>query len=311
MTAGVTVRVPGSTSNLGSGFDCAGMAVERWLRLSARYDESQPGPATIERRGTLRELGVRPEDDLIYRGFTAAWRIAGRGRELPRVSLTADSDIPVGRGLGSSAAAIVAGAAAAAALLGIDLEPETLLTLGAEIEGHPDNVAPAVYGGATLVLHRPTGGFLAAPLDVHPAIAFVFAVPDFTLETKRARAALPASVPHATASIAAARGAALVRGLATGDPELLAIALDDVLHVPYRRELVRGYDAVTSAARAAGAHGATLSGSGPTVVALAPLSRSSAVADAMRRAWQGTSVVAESFVVSRRVASYGVTQGFE
>jgi homoserine kinase len=303
MAAGVTIRVPGSTSNLGSGFDCVGMAIERWLRVSARCAEDRSATAiAIDRRGTLSGLPVRPEDDLLYRGFAAACRI-GR-REVPRLTLTADSDIPVSRGLGSSAAAVVAGAAAASALLGIALEPEALLALCAEIEGHPDNVAPAVYGGATLTLRRPAGGFLAAPLEVHPRVGFVFAIPDFALETKRARAALPASVPHATAAEAVARGAALVRGLATGDPELLAVALDDLLHVPYRRALVRGYDAVTDAARAAGAHGATLSGSGPTVVALAPANRTGAVADAMGRAWQGWNVVTECFVVSRRVGGY-------
>jgi homoserine kinase len=303
MAAGVTVRVPGSTSNLGSGFDCAGMAVERWLRVSAWCAEDRSATAiTIDRRGTLGELRVRPEEDLLYRGFAAACRIGHR--EVPRLTISADSDIPVGRGLGSSAAAIVAGAAAASALLGIELEPEALLALCAGIEGHPDNVAPAVYGGATLALRRPASGFLVTALEIHPSIAFVFAVPNFTLETKRARAALPASVPHATATEATARGAALVRGLATGDPELLAVALDDVLHVPYRRELIRGYDAVTDAARAAGAHGATLSGSGPTVVALAPFNCTSAVADAMGRAWQGWEVVTESFVVKRRVGGY-------
>jgi len=303
VAASVTVRVPGSTSNLGSGFDWAGMAVERWLELSARCADDRAAPAvTIDRRGALRGLSVRPEEDFVYQGFAAACRM-GR-REVPRLTLTADSDIPVGRGLGSSAAAVVAGAAAAAALLGIGLEAEALLALCAEIEGHPDNVAPAVFGGATLALHRPAGGFLAVPLEVHPAIAFVFAVPDFPLETKRARAALPASVPHATAAVAAARGAALVRGLATGDSALLAIALDDVLHVPHRRALVCGYDAVTSAARAAGAHGATLSGSGPTIVALTPSGRAAAVADAMGRAWQDAGVKAEHFVVSRRVSGY-------
>ena len=300
MAGGVTVRVPGSTSNLGSGFDWAGMAIERWLELSARCADNGSAPAvTIERRGALRELSVRPEDDLLYRGFVAACR--NGGRDIPRLTLTADSDIPVGRGLGSSAAAVVAGVVAASALLGIGLETEAILALCAEIEGHPDNVAPAVFGGATLALHHPAGGFLAVPLEIHPSIAFVFAVPDFPLETKRARAALPASVPHATAAVAAARGAALVRGLATGDAALLAIALDDVLHVPHRRALVPGYDGVTNAARAAGAHGATLSGSGPTIVALAPSERGGAVAEAMGRAWRDAGVQAEHFAVSGRV----------
>ena len=110
MAASVTVRVPGSTSNLGSGFDWAGMAVERWLELSARCADDRAAPAvTIDRRGALRGLSVRPEEDFVYQGFAAACRM-GR-REVPRLTLTADSDIPVGRGLGSSAAAVVAGAA--------------------------------------------------------------------------------------------------------------------------------------------------------------------------------------------------------
>ncbi|HWC74997.1 MAG TPA: homoserine kinase, partial [Gemmatimonadales bacterium] len=239
----MTVRVPGSTSNLGSGFDCAGMAVDRWLRVSVRCAEERSAPAiAIDRRGTLSGFSVRPEDDLLYRGFAAAWHTGGDGRDIPRLTVIVDSNIPVGRGLGSSAAAIVAGAAAAFTLLGMELESSRLLALCSEIEGHPDNVAPALYGGATLALQRPEGGLLVTALDVHSSIAFVFAVPDFTLETKRARAALPASVPHATATIAAAHSAALVRGLATADAELLAIALDDVLHVPFRRSLVRGYD---------------------------------------------------------------------
>jgi homoserine kinase len=299
--AGVTVRVPGTTSNLGSGFDFLGMAVERWLRVSARCVDDRSAPAiALERRGTLSELTGAPDQDLIYRGFAAACRTAGR--DVPgRLAFTADSDVPVSRGLGSSAAAIVAGAAAADTLLGLGLGPDALLALGTEIEGHPDNVAPAVYGGVRLVLHRPAGGLLTVPLEVHPALAFVFAIPDLRVETKRARAALPASVPLATAVQAVARGAALVQGLVAADPVLLSVGLDDLLHVPYRRALVAGYDAVTASARAAGAYGATLSGSGPTVVAPTPLDRASAVAEAMVRAWREVNVRAESFVVTRRV----------
>ena len=298
---GVTVRVPGTTANLGSGFDFLGMAVERWLQVRARCVDDRSAPAVaIERHGALSDVAAPPEQDLIYRGFAAACRTAGR--DVPgRLAFTADSDIPVSRGLGSSAAAIVAGAAAANTLLDLDLAPEALLALGTEIEGHPDNVAPAVYGGACLVLHRPAGGLLAVPIEIHAALAFVFAIPDLRVETKRARAALPATVPHATAVQAAARGAALIHGLITADPDSLSVGLDDLLHVPYRRSLVTGYDAVTASARAAGAYGATLSGSGPTVVAPTTPARAAAVGEAMVRAWGEIKVNAETFVVTRRV----------
>lgn len=297
------VRVPGSTSNLGAGFDCVGMAVTRSLRVSVTCSDNGPPLTTVDRRGTLHGLELAPADDLLYRGFAAA--CAAGGRPVPeRLTFAADSDIPVSRGLGSSAAAAVAGATAADHLLQLQLGPERVLALCAELEGHPDNVAPALLGGARLVLRRPSGGFYTAALDVHPALAFVFAVPELRVETKRARAVLPKTLPHGQAVQAAAGAAALVRGLATADGALLALALDDVLHVPFRRRLVTGYDAVTGAARAAGAHGATLSGSGPTLVALTPSDRAEQVAHAMVGAWKTIQIVAASFIVTRGVGGY-------
>ncbi|HYT03815.1 MAG TPA: homoserine kinase [Gemmatimonadales bacterium] len=314
MQASVTVRVPGSTSNLGAGFDCVGVAVGRWLRLNAR---STPGAApgesgatvTIERHGALGALETPPDQDLLYRGFVAACRAAGR--EVPHgVEFAADSDIPVARGLGSSAAATVAGAAAANLLLRLRLDQTALAALCTEVEGHADNVVPAIYGGATLVLRLGPGGpggpdgLVVAPLALHQSLTLVFAIPEFTVETKRARAVLPQTVPHAQAVAAAAKSAALVQGLAHADPRLLAAGLDDVLHVPYRAALVPGYNEVVGAARQAGAFGATLSGSGPTIVALAPAVGSAAVADAMLRAWRGRGIAAEAFQVAHAAGGY-------
>jgi len=305
MRASVTVRVAASSSNLGAGFDCVGVAVGRWLRLSAR--RASPGaaaaaPVTLERFGTLATLTGPADEDWLYRGFAAACRRAGHGVP-PGLVLAAESEIPVARGLGSSAAAAVAGAVAASALLGLALDAYAVAALATELEGHPDNVAPAVFGGATLVVPGPDGD-IVTPIVVHASITFVFAVPDFTVETKHARAVLPATLPHAQAVRAAAKSAALVQGLAHGDPRLLAAALDDVLHVPFRRSLVRGYTEVTDAARLAGAYGATLSGSGPTLVALAPLARAAAVGAAMVRAWRDCGVAAAAFHIDRPAGGY-------
>src|SRR5690242_2013611 len=211
MRAQATVRVPGSTSNLGAGFDCVGVAVDRWLRVTARAGGSAR-PAAVERRGTLHALDTPADADLVYRGFVAACRRAGR--DVPAgLAFSADSDIPVARGLGSSAAATVAGAAVATVLLDLDLDRDAIAALSAEVEGHPDNVAPSVFGGATLVLRTP-GGLLITPLVVHSSLALVFGVPAFAVETRRARAVLPATVAHADAAFAAAKSAALVHGLA-------------------------------------------------------------------------------------------------
>jgi homoserine kinase len=296
----VTVRVPGSTSNLGSGFDCVGVAVDRWLTVTARPRE-EGGPALeIRRRGMLAALEEPPEGDLIYLGFAAACGAIARDTARDLI-FEADSAIPLGRGFGSSAAAVVAGAALANHLLGLGLDDGTLAAVCAGVEGHPDNVAAAVFGGAVLALHDRSGRLRVAPLEVHETLAFAFAVPGFAVATRKAREALPATVTHATAAAAAARGAALARGLATGERTLLELALDDVLHVPYRHALVPGFEAVAAAAVRAGAFGATLSGSGSSMVAIAPRELAAAVGEAMRAAWNGLGVGAECFESAGRV----------
>jgi homoserine kinase len=303
MRASVTVRVPGSTANLGSGFDCVGIAIDRWVRVVAR--QTSDASVRIERGGALEGLGVPPERDLLYLGFVRACRTAGR--EPPGgLVLEASSDIPIARGLGSSAAAVVAGAVAARALCDLGLEDAALAALCADVEGHADNVAPSVWGGAMLVLETAGGELLFTPLEVHGSLVLSFAVPDFTLATERARAVLPSTVPHRTAVTAVARSAALVHGLAHAHPGLLALGLDDVLHVPHRRTLIRGYDEVTAAARGAGAYGATLSGSGSTIVALGSAASAPAVAAAMAQAWRAYRVTAATFHVTRPATGYEV-----
>jgi homoserine kinase len=297
-----SVRVPGTTSNLGAGFDCIGMAVDRWLTASVEAGEkvhSGGAAVTISREGSLASLTLAPKDDALYAGFIAA--CATVDRAVPeRLAFVVDSQIPVARGLGSSSAALVAGARLADAALGLGLDAHGLAELCARIEGHPDNVAPALFGGA--VLGVPGNGspqaqhWTFASLPVHPSLAFVFVIPPFPVETSVARAILPREVPHEVAVRAAGKSAALAHGLATGDSALLQIALDDVLHVPYRRTLVPGLAGLHDAAVAAGAYGATLSGSGPTLVAIAPQDVAERVADAMKRQWSAEGVVAESFV---------------
>src|SRR6059058_6118642 len=186
--ASVLVRVPGSTSNVGAGFDCVGIA-------TARLEPSPGAPVRIDRRGTLCAVTVPPDRDSLSAGFAAACR--GAGCRVPAgLVIDAGSDIPVGRGLGSSGAATVAGALAARALLGLELDDEMLARLCAEVEHHPDNVAPAIYGGAVLAVPGPEGRLTVAPLEVHASLVFVFAVPDVEVATERARAALPPSVSH-------------------------------------------------------------------------------------------------------------------
>jgi homoserine kinase len=287
------VRVPGTTANLGAGFDCVGAAVDRCLTASVVVQPDAELGTVIQRGGALAGLDVTPDEDWIVVGLRAACKAAGRAA--PRaLRIRVSSNIPVARGLGSSAAAVVAGAVAATAICGFSLTDAQLLEACAEVEGHPDNVAAALHGGFVLVV--PGAPARIVPLAVARGLTLVFAVPDFEVTTREARAVLPRELPHHTASRAAALSAALVHGLATGDGDTLRAALDDVLHVPYRRSLIHGYDEVCNAAVAAGALGATLSGSGSTLVAAVPERQAPAVAEAMRAAWHQHGVQADVFV---------------
>jgi len=284
------VRVPASSSNLGAGFDCIGVAVDRWLVASVT---PVAGSAiSIRRGGRLTAVSVAVDEDLLARGFRAACAATGGGAPATGAVIDATSDIPVGCGLGSSAAAIVAGVMLAAAALELNLTRQQVVEIAAALEGHPDNVAPAVYGGAVLSV-RTSAGLVAAPLTVAAGIELLLAVPPFPSDTKAARAVLPQTLPHSDAVLAASRAAALVQGLSTGDGALLGPALDDVLHVPFRRARIPGYDAVVAAAQKAGAFGATLSGAGSAILAIAPRDRSATVGAAMLAAWRAAGVEAE------------------
>lgn len=296
------VRVPCSTSNLGAGFDCVGIALDRWLDASVTIPSDDAAPLTIVRRGSLAAMENAPVDtDHLVTGFRRACAFAYR--DVPSgLAFDATSEIPVARGLGSSAASIVAGALLARSLLDLPLSGADIVAIAVSVEGHPDNASPMVLGGAILAVPAPDGSALGssryafAPLDVHPSLGIALCIPDFETSTQAARAALPMQLPHRTAVAAASKGAALVRGLATGDAAFLAYALDDVIHVPFRRSLVRGYDEVVNAARDAGAIGATLSGSGSTILALGAHDRVGEIGAAMRDAWTAMRITSECSV---------------
>jgi homoserine kinase len=275
------VRVPCSTSNLGAGFDCIGLALERWL--DARYLPDD-GPLRIERGGTLRSIQADTDDDILVHAFRAGLR--ARGVETATGLIHATSDIPIARGLGSSGAATVAGLVLAAAALGQALDREAELQRAYELEHHPDNAAPSLYGGLVAVAR---GDDMLRPLSLPLAdeLTFVFAAPDVEVSTRRAREALPDQVPHAVAARGLGRVAALVQGFASGDPVLLRIGFEDELHVPYRLPLIPLAQEAMDAGREAGAFAVTISGSGSGLIAVTARDRSHAVAEAMARAFGG------------------------
>ena len=299
------VKVPASTSNLGGGFDCIGVAVDRWLTASVMTSEAgDERRLTMKRSGAIANLALDPEHDLVHLGFTLACE--ARSYHVPtRVDYELSSTIPVARGLGASSAALIAGTLLANDSLGLDLSREEIAALCAREEGHPDNIGAAMFGGAVLsIVNREDSTrsrYVFSSLRIHPEIALIFAVPELEIETSAARAVLPASLPYGTAVAAIAKAASLVEGLTSGQEKLLAYALDDVVHVPFRRALIPGYDAVVGAAIGGGAFGATLSGSGSTMVAVAPKSMASRVGSAMRAAWNDAGQTSEVIIEAKPV----------
>ena len=258
------VRVPATSANLGPGFDCAGLALSLRDVLDVRVTE---GGLTVEIEGD--GAGELPTDEshLVVQAFRAA--CAELGWTPPGLHLSARNGIPQGRGLGSSAAAVTAGVLAAWALCpdvpGVD--DAAALRLCSALEGHPDNVAACLLGGATLSWTTPTGA-RAARLRVDPRIAPVLFVPEVTLSTHVARGLLPDVVPHADAAHAAGRSALLVHAL-TRDPALLFEATEDRLHQNQRAAAMPESAALLEELRAEG-HAAVVSGAGPTVLVLVP-----------------------------------------
>jgi homoserine kinase len=306
------VRVPASTSNLGSGFDCIGLALSRYLTAEF-VPGGTAGTIRLERRGTLRAIErISDHDDVFLRAFRK--RLDTLGIKHSGGTVTVDSEIPVGRGLGSSAAAVVGGLALASVVAGEPVPRElpavrTVLRDALEWESHLDNVAPALMGGLVAVAHDGAGNPHAFRLPLATSIAFAYAAPGVELETARARAVLPRTVPFGDAVHNLGALAALTTALATGNAELIPLGLADKLHVPYRLALIPGALEAFVAARKEGAWGVTISGAGSGVIALAAPDRAFDVADAMAAAFRRAAGPAGVVFFAAQPDLVGVTGG--
>ena len=229
----IRASAPATTANIGAGFDCAGAALDLWNELRVTEADARP-----------------PREDLVARAFGCF--ASPEGREF-----TLSGDIPRERGLRSSASVVALGLVAGTIAAGVDPEPERLLAAGVHLEGHPDNLAAALAGGVCLTWD----GRIARIADDVPATPVVV-VPETRVRTAESRGALPERIPHADAAFSVARSALLGAAVAAGSPELFAAALADRLHEPYRSELLG--EIRRDLPR--GALGATLSGSGPSIV---------------------------------------------
>lgn len=256
----IRVQVPATTANMGPGFDTLGMA----LKLFNIVEMDAIGSSLhIEVEGDGADIISKGTDNIVYQAALKVFKAVNYIPEGLKIRII--NNIPLARGLGSSAAAIVGGIVAANILTGNKLSEKDLLNLATEMEGHPDNVAPALLGG--IIISVQDGEEVRySKIELPYSLKCVVAIPDFILPTKVAREALPSSVSMSDAIYNISRTALLVAALMKQDLNQLAVAMDDKLHQPYRANLVPGMKKVFAAARLAGAKGVVLSGAGPTLI---------------------------------------------
>lgn len=259
----IRVQVPATTANLGPGFDCVGMALE-FYNIVEIIPISQG--MVIEVSGEGANEIARDEHNLVYQAAQRVFRQVGYSPS--GIKLRLSNQIPVARGLGSSTSAIVGGMIAANLLSGGKLSLKEIISLASLLEGHPDNVAPAVLGGIVVSVQA-DGEVKYLKIQPPPGLKCVVAIPDFPMATKVSREMLPSQVPFQDAAFNIGRAALLVAALQQGDLSLLGAAMEDRLHQSMRSSMIPGFKKVLAAAKLAGARGVTLSGAGPAVIAFA------------------------------------------
>ena len=257
----ITVRVPATSANMGPGFDCLGIALDIWNTVSAEVG------------GQGFEIYGHGEGELPYDESNLVWSSIARvfeevGGKMPAMSLICHNEIPTTRGLGSSSAALVGGLVVGNELCGSPFDKSELLQIAADTEGHPDNVAPALFGGMQIAVSQ-DGRVVSAPVPIPENLSAVLYVPNTPMPTEEARDLLKSEVPRSDAVFNIGRAALLVRAMASGDLEHLDIATDDRMHQPARQTIFFPMRNIIRAALGAGALGAFLSGAGSTVLALA------------------------------------------
>lgn len=281
----VTVKVPASTANIGTGVDCLGIALSKYLTVVFEPGEELE---VVFRDGFARPIPL--EQNLVYEG---ARRVFSRAcQTMPPMRIAMTTEIPGSRGLGSSASAIIAGVYGANAWLGEPLSEATLIDIATEIEGHPDNIVPCAVGGFTIAMAAPSGEVQYHKIVPNRYLRFVTAIPDFELSTKKARSVVPPAFSRGDLVTQLQRACFLVGCLASGDLRCLDVASDDIVFTPARKGLIPGFDEVTGAAMEHGAMCAMISGAGPTIIAFAQ-GREEEIAAAMQGGFAAVGIASQ------------------
>jgi homoserine kinase len=285
------IDVPATSANLGPGFDCFGVALQLYNRFIFKVLPEDPGSLSFRANFPLRQ---NPRTNLVYKAFCYTLNCL-EYKEIPGLDITVLSDIPSARGLGSSATAVVAGVLAAGAASGVNLRLSEAIELATEIEGHPDNVAPAILGGMTVSIQEKNFVY-SQKMEWPDELAILVGIPDTKIRTQSARRVLPKKVSFEDATFNLRRTALFISSLTRRDWRGLSIAMHDKLHQNARATLIPGLLKIINAAKDAGAIGCVLSGSGPCVLSVVNAQNQNAlqaVPNAITRIWNNLKINSE------------------
>jgi len=278
----IKIRVPATTANLGPGFDCLGLALKLYLNLEIEQIEEG---LIIEYQGEGADKFSSKKDTLIRKSAELVLKKTGQDKSKKGLKIKVFNQIPITRGLGSSASAIIGGIVGAAKLYNINLTNQEMLGLAFSLEGHMDNIVPALIGGLTLAYKTGQEEIKWARIKTPRDLRVVVGIPDFTLSTEKMRKALPQKVALPEAVFNLSRSALLVNALQNSDWDVLAEAMEDRLHQPYRAPFIPGIEDIFLKIKKTGLAGVALSGSGPSVVSLTKKGQEEAIGKIMKDAF--------------------------
>ena len=297
----VSVRVPATSANMGPGFDCLGIALPIYNTVTIE-ETVLPGTGieiNILKDDELQEIDnlimeniPKDENSIVYKAVELLYNYIGQTPSELKINI--QSQIPIARGLGSSASVIVGALMAANELLGKPADEEALLSIATEVEGHPDNVTPAIVGGMVMSSQEDDGSILYRKIDWPEDWILTVCIPDFELATDISRSVIPKEVPLSDAVFNLKRSAMLVEAIHTHDEELLKLALDDKLHQPYRMKLVSGLKEIIEALQHEDGYlGCVLSGAGPSILVISKQDNLDRIKSVVRETWNNLNVNAD------------------
>ena len=291
----IKVRVPATSANLGPGFDCLGLALKLYLNLE--IEKKIEGGLEIKCVGEGAREFPSDKNNLIWKSMNLALKRSKRDSDKEGLKIRVFNEIPVARGLGSSAAAIIGGIVGVAKFYNINLTYQEILELALSLEGHMDNIVPALIGGFTIAYKTEKEEVKWSKIKFSHDLRIVLAIPNFTLSTEKMRKVLPAKISLSEAIFNLSRTSLLVNALQNSDWDILSEAMEDKLHQPYRIPFIPGVEEVFSKIKGRGLAGVALSGSGPTVVSLTKKGSENIISEIIKDAFKKARITCRILVL--------------